>query len=45
MYCEAAFWGPITAQNTAFLALQSLDEEMVGINIFKFYSFLYFLDF
>uniref|UniRef100_F1KTP3 Ribosome biogenesis protein BMS1 n=1 Tax=Ascaris suum TaxID=6253 RepID=F1KTP3_ASCSU len=33
MYCEAAFWGPITAQNTAFLALQSLDEEMKGFRI------------
>uniref|UniRef100_A0A915B5J1 Bms1-type G domain-containing protein n=2 Tax=Parascaris univalens TaxID=6257 RepID=A0A915B5J1_PARUN len=33
LYCEAAFWGPITAQNTAFLALQSVDEEMKGFRI------------
>lgn len=33
MYCHGAFWAPIVAQNTGFLAIQSLDEEMKKFRI------------
>jgi ribosome biogenesis protein BMS1 len=31
MYCHACFWGPITPQNTGFLAIQTMNNETVSI--------------
>ena len=33
MYCQAAMWGPITPQNTGFLAVQTLSNEARGFRI------------
>ncbi|KAM3717254.1 Ribosome biogenesis protein [Dirofilaria immitis] len=33
MFCQAVFWGPVTVQNTGFLAVQSLNRDMKGFRI------------
>lgn len=35
MYCHGTFWGPLVAQNTGLMAVQSFDEKMVGTTIFQ----------
>lgn len=33
MFCHASFWGPITHQNTGFLAVQTVSNDTVNIQI------------
>ena len=40
MFCHGTFWGPLVAQNTGLLAVQSLDEEMVRLRS-HFFSFFF----